>query len=171
MQSGMNSCPKQKCWIEMVFRETRLEVEDPIRKQGIQFHEVEGAFLTLQNDRRDQNNLNVHHQALRSSTVVLGLRPDDTWGAGSAEWNFKIPTKLLKSAIEVFVRISASRYHAGLHSPRQHNQARVSFEGQLVQELFTDAKMPNGIDYQFDRIITCTLDPINLDVNRACTAA
>jgi len=72
----------------------------------------------------------------------------------------------LKSAIELTLRISAFRYHAGLHSNKKHNRASVLFDGQLVQELFTDSRMPNGIDYGFDREITCRLNLVNVDATK-----
>jgi hypothetical protein len=78
------------------------------------------------------------------------MNKEENLGEGTAEWTFDISNSISKHVYRADLVIEAFRYHAGLHSSIQHSVAHIYVNDNEIK-LFTDALMPNGLDWGFDR--------------------
>lgn len=136
---------------------SKIDIFQPIRKQGIDFKSIEGSYLMRTNADNDYMNW-----ITMNSTVILGCNPKEKdIGGCSAEWEFDISQLLKRDLVDAQLRITTFRTTGGLHvNPKElrpagsKKQGRLYLNGTLVDNIDLVKIMPNGTDYGYNRLDT-----------------
>jgi len=133
-----------------VFRETVLQIEQPIIVAGIDCS-VQGHCVKATDKGK------VNPEWFLTKTLIIGYDTANSTGPGAAEWELKIPKSISKSIFQANLIVQAFRYHAGVHSPNRHSEASVHINDNEIK-IYMDAPMPYGLDYGFDRVISLRVE-------------
>jgi hypothetical protein len=142
-----------------IFRENVLETEEPIRVGGTDLV-AKGCFVK----GTDTDKGKALPEWFLDKTLILGYDKNLSMSQGTAEWEFIIPKSISKSIYQGELIIETFRYQAGLHSWNQHSKASVYINNKKI-ELFMDNRMPYGLDYGFERIVSFRVESFIKDTS------